>query len=150
LSARAGLGAGLFFALLVATLVCAVLVVRARSPDLVLEVTEIEPQGRVIAPDQGQEPDAAEFHFFVRESDPAARVEIVDSHEDAVAVLDSQVALEADEETSYTWNGLGDAGAPVPSGRYRLRVVLPERDREMVWPQRVTVVRRIGDAGSSG
>ena len=38
--ARVSLGAALFFCLLAATLVAAVLVVRARTPDLVLEVTE--------------------------------------------------------------------------------------------------------------
>lgn len=138
LRGRLGLGAGLFFLLLAAALVCAVLVVRARSPDLVLEVTGIEP-GRTIAPGDGRHPGEAELRFFVRESDPSARVEIVDSREDTVAVLDREVALEAGDEVSYVWDGRTDAGVAVRPGRYRLRVVLPARDREMVWPQRLTV-----------
>jgi FlgD Ig-like domain len=140
LTARAGLGAGLFFTLLIAALVCAVLVVRARSPDLVLEVTEIHPSARVVSPSGGNAAAEAGFEFFVRESDDSARVEIVDSHEDPVAVLDEEVALEADESVSYRWDGRTDAGTTVAPGRYRLRVVLPDHDREMVWPQRITVL----------
>jgi hypothetical protein len=145
----AGLGAGLFFTLLAAAVVCAVLVVRARSPDLVLEVTEIEPRNRVIAPVGSPGADGAEFHFFVRESDPAARVEIVDSHEGAVAVLDAEVSLEAGAPVRYGWRGLTDDVRAAPPGRYRLRVVLPEHDREMVWPQRITVVRALPEGGGS-
>ena len=140
LRGRLALGTGLFLVLLAAALVCAVLVVRARSPDLVLEVTEIDPPNRLIAPGDGKHPPAAELRFFVRESDPAARVEIVDSHEDTVLVLDPEVGLEAGDEVSYVWDGSTDAGAPAEPGRYRLRVVLPAHDREMVWPQRVTVL----------
>ena len=82
---RVPLGAALFFCLLAATLVVTVLVVRARTPDLVLEVTEGLPTS--LAPlEQGAR--EREITFFVRESDPAARIAIVDDRERQVRTLD--------------------------------------------------------------
>jgi len=132
--ARANLGAILFFALLVASLAVTVLVVRARSPDLVLEVTSF-----TCAVEPGAEGglDRATATFFVRESDPSAVVSIVDSEEEVVRVLDADVALRADEQTSFSWDGLTDGGSPAPPGRYRLSVELPAADRTMIWPERV-------------
>lgn len=132
MSRRVPLGVALFFGLLTVTLIVAVLVVRARSPDLALEVrhglpTEIEP---------GEE---ARIRFFVRENDPAARVAIVDSHENVVRTLDPGVALRSGEPVTYRWDAEDDGGASVPEGRYRLLVELPESDRTMIWPRRITV-----------
>ena len=129
---RVPLGAALFFALLTVSLVVAVLVVRARSPDLVLEVTH----GLPVEIGRGDE---AEFEFFVREDEPDARIAIVDSEEDVVRTLDAQVELEQDEEVVYAWDGEDDDGVPVPAGRYRLLVEVPASDRTMIWPKRITV-----------
>ena len=95
LTRRLGLGGALFFAALLAATVVAVLVVRARTPDLVLEVLE---PGRCYSfnPDAGSGARGAEIRFFVRRSDDAAAVEIVDSEEDVVRTLDSEVPLEAE------------------------------------------------------
>lgn len=128
---RVSVGAALFFALLGVTLVMAVLVVRARTPDLMLEVTH---QPSTLTGDD------ARISFFVRESDEHARVAIVDSHEDIVRTLDSDVELEAGEEVTYEWDRSTDAGTEAPPGRYRLEVALPAKDREMVWPRRITLV----------
>jgi flagellar hook capping protein FlgD len=142
--ARVGPGAALFLALLIATTAVAVLVVRARTPDLVLEVTEqcpppapadncspeFDPLGKPLAREM-------EVVFFVRESDPHALVRIVDSHEDTVRTLDADVALEAGDEVTYVWDGRTDAGALAPPGRYRLGVELPDSDRDMIWPRRI-------------
>ena len=49
---------------------------------------------------------------------------------------------------SCLWDGLDDDGDPVEPGRYRLRVTLPEEDREMVFPRRLDV--RVGDIGAGG
>ena len=144
LGARAGLGAALFLALLAASTAVAVLVVRARTPDLVLEVTkqctppspannctpEFDPRGKPRFR-------RLEIVFFVRESDPHALVRIVDSHEDTVLTLDPDVALEAGRKVTYVWDGSTDAGATAPPGRYRLGVDLPGEDREMIWPRRI-------------
>jgi hypothetical protein len=127
---RVSPGAALFFALLGITLVMAVLVVRARTPDLMLEVTH-QPSTLTGAD--------ARISFFVRESDEHARVAIVDGREDTVRTLDDDVALDAGEEVTYEWDRSTDAGAEAPPGRYRLEVALPSRDREMVWPRRMTL-----------
>jgi hypothetical protein len=136
---RVSLGAALFFALLGITLVTAVLIVRARTPDLMLEVTH---QPSTLSGDD------ARISFFVRESDDHARVAIVDSHEDTVRTLDGDVALEAGEEVSYEWDRSTDAGTEAPPGRYRLEVALPSQDREMVWPRRITLVP-LADSGEA-
>jgi flagellar hook assembly protein FlgD len=137
LTRRVAPGAAVFFVLLALTLVCAIVTVRARTPDLVLEETGNLPvQFDPIGP--GADPDLR-LSFFVRESDPHAEVAIVDGEEDPVRVLDSDVELTAEEEVGFTWDGRDDAGNPVPAGRYRLAVTLPAHDREMIWPQRITV-----------
>ena len=138
MSRRVSAGAALFFVLLTATLVTAVLVVRARTPDLVLEVTSSTLPCSIDRDRLGPAP-GPRMTFFVRESDEDATVGIVDSAEDLVRTLESGVALEADEEVTYEWDGRDDAGNRVRAGRYRLYVALPGEDREMIWPRRVSV-----------
>jgi hypothetical protein len=135
------LGTALFFAVLAATLVTAILVVRARTPDLVLEVTEPAANANVsFSPIGGPPPHQVELTFFVREADDHAFVAIVDSHEEIVRTLDSDVALAKRDPVTYVWDGRTDAGDYAIPGRYRLRVDLPDADREMIWPRRFTVV----------
>jgi hypothetical protein len=137
---RVSPGAALFFALLALTVVLAVLVVRARTPDLMLEVTH---QPSTLT---GNE---ARISFFVREGDEHARVAIVDGHEDTVRTLDSDVELAAGEEITYEWDRSTDAGTPAPPGRYRLEVALPSQDREMIWPRRITLVPAVDSGDES-
>jgi hypothetical protein len=40
---------------------------------------------------------------------------------------------------TYLWDGRTDDGGTAPPARYRLLVALPSEDREMIWPQRITV-----------
>jgi hypothetical protein len=136
---RVTLGVALFVCLLVATLVASVLVVRARTPDLVLEVTEPARDSNPRLAVDGPGPNEITIAFFVRESDAHAVVGIVDSHEDLVRTLDSDVALEERQPVTYVWDGRTDDGGPAPPGRYRLLVELPSQDREMIWPKRITV-----------
>lgn len=133
---RVPLGATLFFLLLAATLVIAVFVVRARTPDLVLEVTDGLPTSLTPVVEGSRE---RQISFFVRESDPAARIAIVDGREKVVRTLDEMVELAADEEVTYSWDGRADDGAFARPGRYRLLVELPGEDREMIWPRRFTL-----------
>lgn len=126
-----------FFALLVVTLVVAVLVVRARTPDLALEVTRIANRELVV----GDDDKPARITFFVREDDPAAAVEIVDSDGQVARTLAEPVELESDRPVTYAWDGLTDTLRPAFTGRYRLRVRLPGSDRDMVWPRRIIVTR---------
>lgn len=133
---RASLGATLFFALLIASLAVSVLVVRARDPDLVLEVESLTCSFDPFA-ERGLE--EASATFFVRESEPNAIVSIVDSDGHVVRVLDADVALRSGEKVSYSWDGRTDRGARAPPGGYRLSVELPEAGRTMVWPERLVL-----------
>ena len=105
------LGTILFFVLVVAVLTTAVLVVRARTPDLVLEVTQPPANHPATLRTGGEPPRSVEITFFVRESDPHALVGIVDSEENLVRTLDGDVALDEDDPVTYTWDGRTDAGA---------------------------------------
>ena len=137
-SRRVPPGAALFFVILVLACALAVLVVRQRSPDLVLEVCAPNPDRELtFSPEATGGPREARLDFFVRESDPAARVSIVDSQEEIVRTLDPSVSLDAGERVTYEWDGRDDDGGFLPDGRYRLRVDLPEHDREMIWPRRL-------------
>ena len=88
---RLSLSTALFFVLLAATLLTAILVVRARTPDLVLEVTDpAANEDIVFSPIGGPPPHQVDITFFVREGDNDALVAIVDSQEQIVRTLDSR------------------------------------------------------------
>jgi len=131
---RASRATVLFCVVFAAALAAAVLVAASRSPELVLEVRRLPP---LITPNGDGVRDRAEISFFVRESDAEASVHIVDRDLALVRTLDSSVALAKEEPVTYLWDGTTDAGGPAPAGRYRLRVVLPSSDRDMVFPKRI-------------
>jgi hypothetical protein len=145
--AREGrLGPALLVALLVASLIAGVLVYRARTADLALEVPRID---RLLGVG-GEAKMPVELEFFVRFDEPNAQVEIVGKGDEPVRTFGEDVALAADERIECEWDGLDDAGDPVPPGAYRLRVVLPEQDRDMVFPLRILVRQQAEpDEGSS-
>lgn len=124
----------LFVTLLAAALLTAALVVGSRSPELVLEVSKLQAR---ISPNGDGVRDEAEIAFFVRESDPHATVSVVGRDLEPVRTLAPDVALDAGERVSYVWDGRDDEGRIAAAGRYRLRVELPERERDMVFPQRI-------------
>jgi hypothetical protein len=131
------LGPALLVALLVAALVTGILVYRARTSNLALEVPKID---RLLGTNaDGKLP--VRFEFFVRFDEPDALVEIVGSGDTSVRTLADDVELNAEERIGCAWEGLDDDGEPVPPGNYRLRVVLPDQDRDMVFPQRIRVRR---------
>lgn len=129
--------AALFVTLFAAALAATGLVIASRTSDLVLEVTS---QPEKFSPQGEGGPDEAEITFFVREPDPEAAVYIVGRDLRQIRTLDRSVALEADEEVTYTWDGEMDSGQTAAPGRYRLRVELPNRDRDMVFPKRIRLV----------
>ena len=147
MSGRLSLGGALFLALLAASLAAAVLVVRARDPDLALEVTQrtCEPvpcvgrTERTFAFDPERQ--SALIRFFVRESDDSAFVGIVDKDDEPVRTLDPDAALVDGEELTYRWDGRDDTGSLVAPQSYYVRVELPNLDRDMVWPRRMRVIR---------
>jgi hypothetical protein len=140
LSVRFSLGGALFLAVLAATLATALLVVRARDPDLALEAWRV---AREFDPEEGP----IGISFFLRESEPDAFVGIVDEDGEPVRTLDPDADLEQDEEAAYSWDGTNDRGSPVAPASYFLRVELPSRDRDMVWPRRIRVLP-VSDPGA--
>jgi hypothetical protein len=131
--------AALFVCLFAAALVAAAIVAASRTSDLVLEVAGDFPTK--FSPDGDGQDDVARLSFFVRESDPDASVYIVGRDEALMRTLDEHVALDADDRVTYTWDGRTDHGLPAPIARYRLRVVLPNEDRDMVFPRRIDLIR---------
>lgn len=140
------LGPGLLVALLVASLLAGVLVYHERTANLALEVPRID---RVLGTGpQGELP--AEIEFFVRFSDPDATVQIVGRKDRPVRTFGAGVPLAEGERIECRWDGLDDDGEPVRPESYRLRVLLPAHDRDLVFPQRIKVGRELepSDAGS--
>ena len=127
------LGPVLLAVLLAAALAVGALVYRARTPDLALEVPRIERDLRL-----GADGDAgtAQIRFFVRFDEPAATVQIVGTERRPVRTL-TQAALAENREVVCAWDGRDDAGELVAPGHYRLRVLAPDADRDMVYPRRM-------------
>ena len=125
------LGSIALIALLVASLVLGILVYRARTPDLALEVTSFPRSfsGRAFA----------EIAFFVRIADDETKVEIVGRDQVVTRTLAESIPLEEDERIRCVWDGLSDEGEKAPPGRYRLRVTLPSEGRTMVFPRRLDI-----------
>ena len=130
------LGPALLLALLAAVLVVGALVYRARTPDLALEVPRIERDLRLGAPgDAG----LAQVRFFSRFDEPTATVLIVGRQRRVVRTL-AAGPLARNRELVCQWDGRDDAGELVAPGHYRLRVVLPGQDRDMLYPRRIAAL----------
>jgi hypothetical protein len=140
----ARLGPALLLALLAASLVVGALVFRARTPDLALEVPRIERDLRLGA--EGSE-GTAQIRFFVRFDEPEATVQVVGAERAPVRVL-YEGELFADQDVVCVWDGRDDAGELVIPDDYRLRVVLPGEDRDMVYPRRIDARGVGGTAGA--
>ncbi len=112
-------------------------VVRARTPKLELEVLHLP--RHPISPNGDGRRDKARISFYVRDGDPNARVQIVGPQNAVVRTL-YRGPLVANRHTTLTWNGRTGAGRLAsPDDRYRLRVVLPGQDRDMVYPTQIRV-----------
>jgi hypothetical protein len=134
--AREGrLGPALLVALLVAALIAGIFVYRARTADLALEVPTLDR----LQSKEGDGEFPAEIEFFVRFDEPDATVQIVGRGDAPVRTLAEGVELRDGELIRCEWQGYDDDGDPAPPGNYRLRVVLPGQDRDMVFPLRMLV-----------
>jgi hypothetical protein len=118
--------------------VVAGVVVHARTPKLELEVQTLTPK---FSPKGGtKHPRTARIEFFVRDNDPHAVVQIVGPQRQRIRTL-YRGRLVAEKSVTYHWNGRTDAGTLAsPDEKYRLRVVLPSQDRDMVYPQEIKLV----------
>jgi hypothetical protein len=142
LSRPRGAGAVLLCFLLAASFVTAGAVLRAKTPNLALEVERLttcpagtdqtRPSCLVLAAG-GQRHSVVRIRLFVRYSDPNATVEIVGAGLTPARTLARGVRLVADRPVSYRWNGRTDAGGLAPPGVYAVRVNLPGPGRNMLW-----------------
>lgn len=114
-------------------------VVKARTPKLELEVVEIPHK---VNPGGVGGRDTAPISFYVRDSDPHAKAQIVGPGRDVVRTL-YRGPLTAYERVTFRWNGRTSAGRLAnPRDAYRLRVVLPSEDRDMVYPAQIELAER--------
>ena len=128
--------AALFIALVVASFVTATYVVHSRTPDLELEVTHLD---QSFSPNRDGHDDVAGIRLYVRDSEPHATVEIVGPFLEPVRTL-YEGPLVADKRVKLRWNGRTNSGTLAdPGDRYRLRAILPSRDRNMVWPRTIAI-----------
>ena len=130
-AASSRVGPAALVALLVVSLLLGVLVYRARTPDLALEVTSF--------PKTFREGELAEIVFFVRRSEEDATVELVGRDQVVARTLAPSIELSSEEPVRCVWDGRDDEGELAEPGRYRLRVTLPDNGREMVFPKRLDV-----------
>jgi hypothetical protein len=130
------LGPALLIALLVASLALTVYVFRARTPDLALEVIRFQGE---LSPNGDGEKDLARVTFFVRFDEPDATIQIVAKNAVPIRTLADDYELSEGQYIRCTWDGHTDDGDIAPVGRYRLRVVAPSQDRDMVFPKRVDI-----------
>lgn len=80
----------------------------------------------------------ARLSFRLSEPDSRADVLVVDRRGDQVRALALSEPL-AEGAHRYRWNGVGDDGERVDPGRYRLRVILVEQDRDIQPPGAIRV-----------
>jgi hypothetical protein len=127
----------LFGTLVAASVIVAAIVLTARSPDLEIRLLHMP---KVISPNGDGRGDMAHIRFFVRDGEPDATVEIVGPNVTPVRTLAEGLRLEPHEPVAFTWNGRTDAGRLAdPRDRYRLRVIMPSQDRDVIYPRRITL-----------
>jgi hypothetical protein len=119
--------------------IVAAVVVHARTPKLELEVIHIP--ANAFSPDGDGIRDKARITFYVRDSDPHGRVQIVGPDNEVIRTL-YRGPLVAYKHVTLSWNGRTSAGHLAnPHDGYRLRVVLPSQDRDMVYPTQIRLAR---------
>lgn len=139
---RRGVGATLFVLVAIVSFATAAIVLYAKTPKLALEVQHLDE--KLVPSGRGHR--VSRIRFYVRYSDPHARVTIVGEGMNPARTLAGDVALKANQPVHYAWNGRTDSGAVAPTGHYALRVNLPDRGRNMLWvAQRI----HLHPAGSS-
>ncbi len=119
-------------------MVVAGVVVHARTPKLELQVQHLT---KKFAPaGNTKHPRTAKIEFFVRDTDTHAAVQIVGPRRQRIRTL-YHGPLAAYKDVTYHWNGRSDTGRLAsPHEKYRLRVVLPGADRDMVYPQQIDLI----------
>ena len=135
----AGFLAGLLFVVVVAAaLVSLALIQEARQRGEVLDLVEATDS---FSPRAGER---ARIEWRQRESSDDAVVQIIDTGGRPVRTLLDRGTLEGDDRQQvFLWNGRTDSGELAPPGLYRVEIVLPDEDRDIV-PEQSTIRLRAG------
>jgi hypothetical protein len=128
----------LFALLLGASILAAAIALSARGPELAIELNK---PLRGFTPGEPGKEGYATIRFFLRQGDPDTRVEIVGDDLRLVRTLAPSLDLAAGERVAFRWNGRTNSGRPAPAGDYRLRVIEPSQERDMVYPVRFALRR---------
>jgi hypothetical protein len=126
-------------ALLAAAVIVGGVVVHARTPKLELEVLHLPK--KPFTPNGDGHQDVAPIGFYVRDSDPHAKVQIVGPDNQVIRTL-YRGPLVAYKHVALTWNGRTSQGRLAnPHHGYRLRVILPAQGRDMVYPTQIRLAK---------
>ncbi|HEX2371716.1 MAG TPA: FlgD immunoglobulin-like domain containing protein [Solirubrobacterales bacterium] len=137
-----GFLAGLLFVVVVAAaLVSLALIQEARQRGEVLDLVEATDS---FSPRAGER---ARIEWRQRESSDDAVVQIIDTGGRPVRTLLDRGTLEGDDRQQvFLWNGRTDSGELAPPGLYRVEIVLPDEDRDIVPEQSTIRLRATGSA----
>jgi hypothetical protein len=145
-------GAILFAVLTAVSVAVAAVVLHAKTSKLELEVRtltrcfEPPPRGAPAqrpcqVPASRAVPKVARVRFYVRDSVPAATVELLGADPRHHRTFLSGKPLVAGRTYSFVWTGRADGGGRAPAGKYRLRVGMPALGRNIIYPPPVRLVR---------
>jgi hypothetical protein len=131
----------LFVVVVAAALVSLALIQEARQRGEVLDLVEatdsFSPRAR----------ERARIEWRQRESSDDAVVQIIDTGGRPVRTLVDGGTLEGDDRQQvFLWNGRTDSGELAPPGLYRVEIVLPDEDRDIVPEQSTIRLRATGSA----
>lgn len=122
-----------FGVLIVATVAAFFVAQRLKNQPAVIQMSrEYGGFTRVFSPNGDGRRDAFTVRFMLKRSTPVT-VEIVDGEGMRVATLAENHPAEKYRRITLKWDGRDDDGNPMPPGRYRLKFVLPDEGRSVVW-----------------
>lgn len=122
-----------FGVLIVATVAAFFVAQRLKNQPAVIQMSrEFGGFTRVFSPNGDGRRDEMTVRFMLKRATPVT-VEIVDGDGRRVATLTENQPTERYKRITLKWDGRDDDGIPQPHGRYRLKFVLPEEGRSVVW-----------------
>lgn len=131
----------LMAAVLIAALASLAVIQEARQRGEVLDLVEVSP--RAISPPGRDE--RVRIEWRQRRTSDDAVVQIVTSAERPVrTLLDGGTLVGDDTEQVFHWDGRRDSGRIVDPGRYWVRIVLRDQDRDII-PEQSRMTVRPGD-----
>jgi hypothetical protein len=134
----------LLTAVVLAALASLALILEARQRGEVLDLVEARD---TFSPDAGER---ARIEWRQRESSDDADVLIIDTGGRPVRTLLDGGELEGDDRQQvFHWNGRTDSGDVAPPGLYRVEIVLPDEDRDIV-PEQSAIRLRPGLSAPGG